>query len=311
MLSHTWEVGETPTDPTGTPTYAIVDANGDAVASGDAAIVGDGTGQVTAGLDGQPAVALLTVTWTATVGGVTVSEVDMVEIVGAFFFTLAQARGSDDTLKDPLKYPTADLEAKRTEVEVECEEICARAFVRRYRRVVLDGTGSPDLVLPDMDVRTIRRAAVANRADGSFVDLTVGQLAALAVTGDNTVRRVDDNTWTEGTSNVVFEYEVGMDAPPADLVTASMERHRTRLQANRSGVPDRATSFTIADGGIYRLDLPGAYKVGIPSIDAVYGRYSLRPGAGPGTGGGQAVPASRTMVYQPQRGSMFHQRWPR
>ncbi len=74
---------------------------------------------------------------------------------------------------------------------------------------------------------------------------------------------------------------------------------------NKTGIPTTASSFTVADGGTYRLDLPGAWKTGLPQVDAVYARYSRRSGAGTGTTGRQ-VPASRQLNYDPQFSSLFH-----
>lgn len=314
-LTHTFYVGETATDPTGTPACAIVDANGDAVQSGNATIAGNNTGRVTFALSAQSQLAALTATWTATVAGVSVVEVDDVEIVGGVFFTLAEGRASDASLADTTKYTTADLTAAWLEVEQECEQICDRAFVPRYRRAVLDGSGGTHLMLADPewlsmqrsvgDVRTIRSVKVAPRADETFVALTASQLAAVQVSADGQLRRVDGGIFTEGVANVVVEYEYGLSRPPTDLKRVCMTRLRSRLNLARSAIPDRATSFTMGEGGTFRLDLPGAFKVGIPDVDAVYSRYSRRSGAGTGTTG-RAVPASRTLTFQPQRNSLFH-----
>lgn len=308
VLTHVFEVGETPTDPTGTPTYTIVDANGASVATGNATVVGSGSGEVTATLAGQPQTKFLKVTWTGTIAGISVTEVDYCEVASGFFFTLAEARASDASLANTTNYPTAELEAKRLEVEMECEQICQRAFLPRYRRLVLDGNGTNDLILPINDVRTIRRASMADRADETFTDLTAGQLAALVVTDDGLLRRVDLDAWTLGDQNIVLELEYGLDQPPADLVAAAKTRLRSRLNLNKTGVPDRAMSFTIADGGTYRLSMPDAWQTGIPDVDAVYRRYSLRDTSSPTAA--NAVPASRTMAYEPQRNSLFHWRTP-
>jgi len=314
-LSHTWFVDETPTDPTGTPTYAITDANGDAVASGNATIVA-GQGRTTLALAGQPDVAWYTVAWSATVGGFAIVEYDQVEIVGGFLFTLADARASDATLADTSKYPTADLKAKRQETEVECEQICDQAWTVRYRRLVLDGTGFTDLPVPDggdvhrggillRGVRTIRRASIAPTLAGTFVDLTTPQLAAVAVTADGKLRRTDGNVWTEGIQNVIVEYEYGNDAPPEDLQWAAKQRLLQRLNLNKSGVPDRAASYTVDGGGTYRIAMPGPYETGSPEVDAAYARYSRRTTSG---ADGMPAPTGVTVTYEGQRNSLFHRR---
>lgn len=318
-LTHTFYVGEVPTDPTGTPTCSIVDANGISVATPTVTVTGSGTGQVTATLSPQTQVAWLTVTWSATVGGVAVLRYDQVEIVGGFLFGLAEGRNSDDTLKDTTKYPAADLVTKRLEVETECEMICDQAWVVRYRRVVLDGSGTWELTVPDggdvlrggillRGVRTLRRISMAPTLAGTFTDLTAPQLAAVAVTGAGALRRTDGQAWTEGVQNVVVEYEYGNDAPPPDLKFASMLRLRQRLNLNKSGVPERASSYTVDGGGTYRIAQPGAYETGSPEVDAAYFRYSRREqGTSSGSGGSMPYPAAMTLTYQPQRNSLFHQ----
>lgn len=310
VLSHTFEVGEEPTDADGTVTVTVTDANGEQVTTGDAGH-GD-TGVYTFALDGQAAVALLDVAWSATVSGAAVVEHDTVEIVGGFFFTLRQGRNSDPVLADTDRYPGEQLVDKRLQVEAECEAICDRAFVPRYARVVLDGTGSPELVLahpdPDRsvaDVRRVRSVSMAQRADQTFTDFTTAELAAVRVGADGTLRRLDGQAFYEGYSNVIVEYEYGLDTPPADLVQAALTRLRIRLNVANSAVPDRAASFTSVEGGTYRLTMPDSYQTGVPDVDAVYGRYSRRSGAGTGRDGRQ-IAASRTLSYDPQYTSLFH-----
>lgn len=306
-LEHTFYVDETATDSTVTVTVSITDANGTVVASGNATSAGAGTGRYTFALAAQALVALLTVTWTATISGSVTTETDQVEIVGGHFFTLVEGRATDTSLADTAKYTTAQLRQARLEVEQECEEICDRAFVPRYRRVVLDGSGSSELMLiGDHDIRSIRSIKVAPATGETAVALTAAELAAVAITPDRVLDREDGNTWTEGRSNVIVEYEYGLDAPAADLKRASMVRLRSRLNIHRTGVPDRAMSYTTSDGTSYRLSLPDAYRTGIPEVDAVYARYSLRSGAGNDEDGGRGVPASRQLNFDPQRHSLFH-----
>ncbi|HYQ63558.1 hypothetical protein [Actinophytocola sp.] len=304
-IDHTFVVGETPTDSSTTPVaVTITDANGDSVQTGNATSAGAGTGRYTFALTPRASLDLLTVEWSATIAGAAVVEVDEVEIVGGRLFTLAQARASDPILANTSKYTTADLAAALLETEQELEEITDRSFFGRYRREVLDGTGTGEVLLPGHDLRTIRAVQLAPRVDGTFVPLSAGALAALALTPDNTLVRTDGAVWTEGRRNVIVEYELGLSRPPADLVRAAKTRFRTWCNVTRSGVPDRALSFTTAEGTNYRLDQPGAYKTGIPEVDGVYGRYSLRDGAG--AGDGRSVPASRPLNFDPQYNSLFH-----
>jgi hypothetical protein len=314
-LTHTFVVGETPTSATGAVTVTITDANGTAVVTNAATVLGQ-PGVYTYALAGQAALARYSVAWTGTFSGSAVTETDWVEIVGGYFFTLADARASDPSLADATKFPTAALASSRQEVEDECEMICDRAFVPRYRRAILDGTGAPDMLLTDFiwsadgrsaaDIRLIRSAKIAPTVAQPYVPLTALQLTATTVTADGMLRRVDGGIWTEGIQNIVIEYEYGWDSPPSELVRAAMVRLRDRLAIPLTGIPDRASSFTAVDGGTFRLDMPGAFKCGLPMVDAVYSRYSRRSGSGTGTG--RHVPASRTLSYDVQSNSLFHQR---
>lgn len=302
-LSHTFYVDEVATDSTTTVTVSILDANGATVSSGNATHAGPGA--YTFALPPQASLAQLTVSWSATITGAAVVETDPVEVVGGFFFGLAEARGSDASLADITQYPTAALAATRLETEQECERICERAFVPRYKRVLLDGTGTSELMVPDADIRTIRSVTMAPRAGQTFVPLTAAQLAALVVTSDRMLRRVDDMWWTEGLANVLVEYEYGLDGPPKDLKEVALIRFRSLVNKHTSGVPDRAESFTSVDGGTYRLSMPGRFTTGIPDVDAVYARYALGSGGG-AANGSAGQPASRQLQFDPQYLSMWH-----
>lgn len=311
-LPHTFYLDEAPTDSSVTVTYLVTDANGDEVADGNATSAGVGSGRYTFVLAAQSQLMRGQIAWTATIGGSATTEYDQFEVAGGHFFTLAEGRASDESLANAERYPTDDLKSKRTEVEDECEMICDRAFVPRYDRMVLDGSGTNRLVLrmsnPERsvaDVRTIRRIAVAPDIDETFVDFTAGQLAGVAVLTDGTLLRTDGNSFTEGFGNVVVELEYGLDRPFSDLATASLTRLRSRLNFNKSGIPDRASSYSMGEFGTYRLDMPDSYKTGLPEVDAVYSRYSRRVnGSGANA---KRVPASRSLVYTPQRYSLFHQ----
>ncbi|GLY55217.1 hypothetical protein [Lentzea sp. NBRC 102530] len=304
--------GETPASPTGTVTVAVTDANNTAVTSGNATAAGDG--RYTFVLPGQSVLGELTARWTATLDGTTVVEDDLVEVCGAHLFTLQQGRAADASLANTTQYPTAALREARLQTEAEVEEICDRAFTPRYRRLVLDGTGTDELILDDNEIRRVRAVRVAPRADGTYTPLTTEQLAALVVTPDRVLRRVDGGTWTAGRGNVIVEYEHGLNAPAADLVRAMLVRFRSFANVGKTNTPDRAKSFTTTDGTTYRVTLPDAYRTGLPFVDGIYSRYSLRSlsaestgsSGGGGGGGGASSPASRTLDFNPQHDSIFH-----
>jgi hypothetical protein len=196
----------------------------------------------------------LTLTWTS----VDSVRTATVEVVGGFYFSLAQARSVDRSLEDVSRYPTAEVLATRQEVEEEFEAICEVSFVPRFRRAVLRGR-----VLPDPLVRRIRSVSVGG------VAYTAAQVAAVSFDPAGVV-----NLPTRG--EAVIEYEHGWDAPPADLRRAAITRLRSRLNAAKSAIPERATSFSFTEGGGYRLDTPGEHKTGIPDVDAVLERYQHR-----------------------------------
>lgn len=303
-LRHTFLLDEeTPVDVSaGSVAVVVRDPAGAAVASGTA--THGGTGVYTFVLPPQPAVTLLTVTWTGTISGNLTTVTDLVEVTGGTFFTIAYIRNADTQLADPVEFPTAALVAARLETEIECEDICGRAFVPRYWRETLDGTGTSDVLLGKPDVRTIRSAAVSPRAGLPPAAFTADQLAALAVTADGMLRRTDSGFWTEGIANVVLEAEFGLDSPPQPLREAALVRLRSLANKHRSMVPDRASSFTSVDGGTYRLTLPKRKSTGIPDVDAVYARYGLD--AEDGSSGSSGAPAARQLNFDPQYLSLFH-----
>jgi hypothetical protein len=265
-VSHTFYSDEVLTDAAGV-TATVKRLDGTAVASG--AATHTTTGTYTFDVTG----ALLdtyTVDWSGSVGGANVVVRDFVELVGGFFFGTGEVR---DEFSLPAKWTAAKLAVKRTEVEVECERICRRAFVPRFKRYLLDGSGDNDLVVPDMFLRTVRAASVADGPAGPFVALTSTQLAALAALDSGIITRTDD-VWPSGRRNVIVEIEHGMDYPPEDIRSASKLRLRSILPRATSGVPDRTLSYTTSAGDVYRISLPTAEKTGIPDVDGTYEAYS-------------------------------------
>lgn len=290
-----------------TATVTVTTAAGTAVVTGATATHVE-AGVFTATLTAAQTAQLdeLTAVWTL---GDTTTRTTVHEIVGGFYFTAALARDVERTLlADRTKYPDPLVQSTRLEVEDECEYICDRAFVPRYTRVVLNGTGADYLILPRGDIRTVRSVHVLDVAgSSSSTAFTADELAALVWQpgtpldgGDPMIRRGDAGWFAPGRGNVVVEFEYGLDQPPADLQRATIRRLRSRLTTEASGIPDRATSFSVTNGGTYQLANPGPYSTGIPDVDAVYQRYSARS-----IGDKKARPASRPMRVNLSRTSLW------
>lgn len=273
VLTHVFYVDETPTDAVGAVTYSVKRLDGTVVASGNASGPAP-TGTYSLTVPAQSVLDTLTVDWTGTVGGAAVTARDIIEVVGGYIFGLAEARARPPALS-LIDYTTATLAQRRIGVETECEEICGQAFVPRFARVVytLDtasrgNTLAAKLTLPHINVRTVRSVTVSGTAQ-SLTGVTVsasGVLRGIVWAG------VDTGTV------IAVEYEHGMDYPPEDLKDAAMLRLRSRLSSGNTGVPQRALSFSVADGGVYRLSTPSGKKTGIPDVDAAYERWTLDRG---------------------------------
>lgn len=215
----------------------------------------------------------LTATWTD--AGDSSAHTTLVEVVGGYYASVAEIRNSDSSLLDAVKYPDARLIQARWDTEVEFEAACGVSFVPRYRRVRLNGSGRATLVLPDQLVRSLRSVRVYSD-DVAYEAFTAGELAAVDVSqGAGLIHRTDGGYFPRGCKNIVVEYEHGYDRPPADVRQAFLTRVRSRLNFDKSGIPDRATTYVPAEGGTFSLATPGrgGSITGIPDVDVVLARY--------------------------------------
>lgn len=267
-LAHTFVVNEeTPTDASGTVTVTVKRLDGTSVTSGPATSAGNG--RYTFTLPPQANVDTLTVDWSGTVAGQPVTERDVIEIVGGFLFDLVRAR---DELGLKLEtWPTSKLAPKRLVVEDEAEGIAGIAFAPRFSRRLLDGTGTVELPTPDIMLRTVRAVKVADGPAGPFTVLDTGALAAIAALPEGVLIR-DSDVWPAGHRNIIVEYEHGVDYPPAEVTEQAILRLRTVLSAKKTAIPDRAISWTVQEGGVYRFAQAGQRSTGFPDIDAAYRR---------------------------------------
>jgi hypothetical protein len=291
-----------PVDASGALTVGVKLADGTQVLA-----AGTGTGHVSLGNYTAALTAaqtanlnLLTATWTDAGNGRVVTTKH--EIVGGFFFSLADARASNNEyLADAGKYPDALILATRQEVEEEAEKISLVAFVPRYYRVVMDGLGGPELVLPHKKIRVVRSIRIYPVPGGSqYTAVSQATLDGLSIDNDGTLHRTDFGFFDDGRANVIVEYEHGWDTAPADVKRAALTRLRSRMFYDISAVGQRATTFTAENGQSYKLTTAGAYSTGIPEVDAAYERWGFRDSGS----GSRAV--SMPLNLDPQRYSVFH-----
>ncbi len=267
-LTATWldSTGEIDTSITSNVTVGVARADGtEVIANTQAATTEDGVSTVALDPADTAQLDWLTATWTHGPSEATITSV--VEVVGGFYLSVAQARELEPGIADAGTYPDAEVRRVRAEVEDEFEAICGVAFVPRFHQVRYGSNPAcHDLVLPYPRVRRIR--SIIGPA-GPWTNDQIGAVGLNALPGVLRAR----SGWT-GPLTIAFEH--GYDRPPPELVAAAALRIRHRLNRPVSGVPDRATSFSVTEAGTYRLDQAGRYKTGIPDVDAVLARRSER-----------------------------------
>jgi len=248
------------TTPTGTVTVGVVRSDGTTLVAAGTATTTDGTARtlvLSAAQTADPDV--LRATWT---DGTDERAATYHETVGGFYFSVAQARASDTTLQDEARYPADDVRRVRGRVEYEMERGVGFALVPRFARVRLRSRDAR-LELPHLFLRRVLAVREYTTAD-SYTTLDVADLDVPANDAGLAVRQ-DGAAW----GTVVISYEHGWDAPAPDLLDASLMLLRARLNAPRSGIPDRAERYQAAEGGTYVLSMPGRYRTGLPDVDAI------------------------------------------
>lgn len=264
-----------PADP-GVVTIGVIRADGTVVQAPGGATVGSGVAPRTFALTAVQTAALdlLTATWTRSSDSTT--YVTKAEVVGGYYATVAQIRASDPILGDIDKYPTADLQAQRAEIEQAVEEITEVSFVPRYQREALNGTGTHTLFLPRAMPRRIVAVSEID-SDGNVTAWTGSEVAAIRLGPTRTIVS-QLRTFPCGAGNIVVAWEHGYDRPPTEVRDKALLLQRYRAVRPNTSIPARATSFQIDGGTVYRLDTAGRKRTGIPDIDAVLDRWSMAYG---------------------------------
>jgi hypothetical protein len=248
----------------GAVTVTVTNASGTVVSSGSASQVSGG--EYTFALNPQPAVADLTVTWAGSWGGVAQSIQSKAEIVGAYLFTLAQARSFDKAaLANTTLYSDSLIREARAGITDFFEEVCGVSFVPRYGRDVVDGNSGTDIWLTRPRVNSVLAATVDAVA--------ISDLSAVVVYDYGMAYR--PSSWTAvNRRGVIVEYEHGYTQPPYDIHLAALTYLRYLLVA--SELSDRTVMFTNELGTIRNAVAGRNYPTGIPSVDAALIRHDER-----------------------------------
>lgn len=269
-LQVTFYSDEVLTDPDGqTATATITKADGTAIATA-AATTRLSTGVYRYGLADQADLNYLTVVWQGTFGGLVQTVTDYVEIVGGFYVSVSEIRAMQN-LADTNKFTTAALRAARAWFETKFEEATGVAWVPRYKRVVLNGRGNADLLLPVMRPRVIRSLRVYT-SPTAYTAYTAAELADLGVHDYGALTRLYLGTFTAGNRNVIVEVEHGFDYPPPDVKEAALVAIRDKVIGDQTG--NRVYAVQTQDGIIRNSTAGDGRPYGIPFCDDVATRRS-------------------------------------
>lgn len=268
-LSVTFYANETPVDPDGqSVTVSAVKADGTSHIAPTAA-TRTGVGVYTYNLTAQSALQFLTFSWTGTISGVSTALQTEVEIVGNFFWSVAQLRDFDSTLT-AAKYPYAKVVEARLYVEMEFERICQRSFTPRFARETLTGDGTHQLWLKHPDIHNVTKLTV----DG--VDRVADWVTSNKLKVDRDASEMlffEDSSGLSfpPDSDIVIEYEYGYKNVPFPIFDKSRTRARAFLNMRNARVDERVSVINAEGFGRFNLATPG--------MEMGFGRY-VRSGLG-------------------------------
>ncbi len=271
------DIDGTETAPDAVGTCTVVDANGDAVASG-ATTTSVTKSQFTLDTTATGDVKRLVATWNLTFSGVAQEFVTRHEVVTELLVTEAGARAFDGgAISDTSDYPTANVLEARDETHDEFERIIGVALGGRYGREIVAGDGGQELQLESKRVN--RLLGIAERAVGgqTWTAYSSSELADVLIEPGGLLVRETLGSFTSGRQNVRVEYEHGLMPIPLDLKRAALWVVRYKLV--RSNIDQRALRI-VDQTGTWELATPGKAGswYGLPEADAVLNDYRRRLG---------------------------------
>lgn len=231
----------------------------------------------------QASLNFFTLTWSGTFTGTAISIESYVEIVGGFYFSIAELRASDSALT-VSRFPNQALIDSRLSVENEFEDICGQAFVPRFASEWVTDSYDYEIYTSEYNPRKL----TAMKVNGTSYDLTNWETLGY-------VKKRDSNRHgfllsgpalpAVYTGNDVYiEYEYGMPQVPYPIKEKALRRAKLNLLGMASTIDPRATTMILPDIGSVNLATPGmrGLETGIPDIDVVLRRYTVATGNGGG-----------------------------
>ncbi|MCA1569753.1 MAG: hypothetical protein LC798_05410 [Chloroflexi bacterium] len=230
LLEMTFYADEIRTDADGDVAVTVTRSDGIVDQSGTAAAAG--SGRYTYPLNAHEELDKLTVSWSGLFDGLLQTVTSGVEIVGGFYFSLAELRALPG-LTDPNRFPVDELAKARTRAEADIERDIGTAFVERYATSTLTGYGEQSLA-----VRPYVRRVLGVTAAG--VALTEEEVAALVPYPTGLiVHPAGYFGLVGGYRDVEVRYIYGWSTePPADIHDAALEMARQHLLGWRGSLPD-------------------------------------------------------------------------
>ena len=269
----------------GSVTVTVTDPDGATVSTGTATLTGT-TYSYT--VPAQTGPKPLTIAWAAAAR----AQTTYAEVVGGFWFELADLRAYSPLIADGNTFPTTKLLEARTKVEDAIEKAIGFSGVPRWGRTTTSGRG----IAPRWgstprwdrfnstywDVNTIFTDTIFTRHQ-YLRSLTAVSVDGTALTpsdfvvfpGGHLVYQV--GTIPTGDRNVVATYTHGLSAPPGDLVECALRLGLVAVLDTKNSMMDRAVTVT-NEAGTFTIgqandeDRP----FGIPEVDAVIVRHRKR-----------------------------------
>lgn len=257
-------------DSDATPTLEIFDGAGDSVDTGTATRESEGLYYFIVDSSITDILDSYSVQWSYDFDGLGVITTTYFESCGGHLFQIQDLRDRELSLQDVIRFPASKLVEARVAAEERFEEGASVAFVPRARRVVLSGSGTPVLRLPDVELRQVYAISV----DGD--DWDQAEIDDIIIDEEKGELIHPTSVWSFGNKNISLWYEHGLDRVPQPVSQAVSVLAVEYLIP--TSVPSRA-SVQYTDGGAFRLTIAGRDgETGIPEVDAVmmtFGR--MRP----------------------------------